>query len=193
MPLYSDKVMDHFMNPRNVGEIDAADGVGEVGNPVCGDMMTFFIKVRDDRIEDVKFKTFGCGAAIAVSSMVSEMAKGKTLDEAMTITNEMVAEELGGLPKNKLHCSNLGADALHKAIEDYRAREAKGAPPEKREPAEKKEPVDHCPYCDTQLADQTPICKTCKIQFTKCPACGKLAATSENRCPHCGAQLKSEA
>jgi nitrogen fixation NifU-like protein len=117
---YNEKVMDHFANPRNVGEIADADGVGEVGNPVCGDMMTFYIKVREDKIEDVKFKTFGCGAAIAVSSMVSEMAKGKTLDEAMHISNKDVAEKLGGLPENKLHCSNLGADALHKAIDNYR-------------------------------------------------------------------------
>jgi nitrogen fixation NifU-like protein len=111
--------MDHFRNPRNVGEIDDADGIGEVGNPVCGDMMTFYIKVEDGRLKDVKFKTFGCGAAIAVSSMVSEMAIGKTIGEALQITNAMVASELGGLPPNKLHCSNLGADALHKAIEDY--------------------------------------------------------------------------
>jgi len=115
----------HFMNPRNVGEITDADGEGTVGNPVCGDLMTFYIKVNNGRIGDVKFKTFGCGAAIAVSSIVSEMAKGKTLDEAMKITNKMVATELGGLPKNKLHCSNLGADALHKAIENYRKRLSK--------------------------------------------------------------------
>ncbi len=119
MVMYSKKVMDHFMSPRNVGEIKDADGIGEVGNPVCGDMMTFYIKVRDNKLDDVKFKTFGCGAAIAVSSMVSEMAKGKTLDEALKISNKNVAKELGGLPKNKLHCSNLGADALHKAIENY--------------------------------------------------------------------------
>lgn len=112
--------MDHFMNPRNVGEIEDADGIGEVGNPVCGDMMTFYIDVDDDdRITDVKFKTFGCGAAIAVSSMVSELAKGMTIDQAKALTNEAVAEELGGLPPNKMHCSNLGADALHAAIEDY--------------------------------------------------------------------------
>ncbi len=116
---YNEKVMDHFANPRNVGEIPDADGIGEVGNPVCGDMMTFYIKVKEDKIEDVKFKTFGCGAAIAVSSMVSEMAKGKTLDEAMLISNKDVAKKLGGLPENKLHCSNLGAEALHKAIENY--------------------------------------------------------------------------
>jgi len=126
MPVYSEKVMEHFMNPRNVGEIENPDGVGEVGNPVCGDMMTFYIKVKDDRIEDVKFKTFGCGAAIAVSSMVSEMAKGKTLDEVLEITPKMVADELEGLPKNKFHCSNLGAQALHKAIEDYRAKKVAG-------------------------------------------------------------------
>jgi len=119
MPVYSEKVMEHFMNPRNVGEIENPDGIGEEGNPVCGDMMTFYIKVRDNRLEDVKFKTFGCGAAIAVSSIVSEMAKGKTLDEAMKITPRSVADELEGLPKNKFHCSNLGAQALNKAIQDY--------------------------------------------------------------------------
>ena len=120
MAFYSEKVMEHFANPRNVGEIKDADGIGEVGNPVCGDMMTFYIKVDGDRVSDVKFKTFGCGAAIAVSSMVSEMAKGKTLDEVMSITNDDVAKELGGLPPHKLHCSNLGAEALHKAVADYR-------------------------------------------------------------------------
>jgi nitrogen fixation NifU-like protein len=119
MIMYNKKVMDHFMSPRNVGEIKDADSTGQVGNPVCGDIMTFYIKVKDNKIADVKFKTFGCGAAIAVSSMVSEMAKGKTLDEALKITNKDVAKELGGLPKNKLHCSNLGADALHKAINNY--------------------------------------------------------------------------
>ena len=112
--------MDHFANPRNVGEIKDASGVGEVGNPVCGDMMKFYIKVENNIIKDVKFKTFGCGAAIAVSSMVSEMAMGKTIEEALALTNEAVAKELGGLPPNKMHCSNLGADALHKAIEDYK-------------------------------------------------------------------------
>ena len=122
MAMYSAKVMDHFSNPRNVGEIKDADGVGEVGNPVCGDMMTFYIKVNDNVLEDVKFKTFGCGAAIAVSSMVSEMAKGKTLEEALKITNASVADELGGLPSQKMHCSNLGASALHKAIEDYQKK-----------------------------------------------------------------------
>jgi len=119
--------MDDFTNPRNVGEIEDADGVGEVGNPVCGDMMTFYIKVKDNRLEDVKFKTFGCGAAIAVSSMTSEMAKGKTVEEALKITPGSVAEELEGLPKQKLHCSNLGAEALQKALENYLAkRKAKG-------------------------------------------------------------------
>jgi nitrogen fixation NifU-like protein len=119
MAIYSDIVMDHFTNPRNVGEIENPDGVGEVGNPVCGDMMTFYIKVDDGRLADVKFKTFGCGAAIAVSSMISEMAMGKTIEEAMKISRADVADELGGLPTQKMHCSNLGADALHKAIEDY--------------------------------------------------------------------------
>jgi nitrogen fixation NifU-like protein len=126
MPVYSKKFMDHFMNPRNVGEIENADGVGEVGNPVCGDLMTFYIKVKNNRLEDVKFKTFGCGAAIAVSSMVSEMAKGKTLEEAMKITPRSVADELEGLPKQKFHCSNLGAQALNKAIKDYLNKKGKG-------------------------------------------------------------------
>jgi nitrogen fixation NifU-like protein len=124
---YSEKVMDHFTNPRNVGELKDPDGVGRVGNPKCGDIMEFQIKVDDGHISDVKFRTFGCGAAIAVSSMVSEMAKGKSLDEAMKITNKMVASELDGLPENKFHCSNLGADALHKAIEDYENKQKKAA------------------------------------------------------------------
>jgi nitrogen fixation NifU-like protein len=126
MPVYNDLVMDHFMNPRNVGEIENPDGVGEEGNPVCGDMMTFYIKVKDNKLEDVKYKTFGCGAAIAVSSIVSEMAKGKTLDEVKKINPNSVVEELGGLPKNKHHCSNLGAQALMKAIEDYESKQGKG-------------------------------------------------------------------
>lgn len=117
--MYSEKVMEHFGNPRNIGEIENADGVGEVGNPVCGDMMSFYIKVEDDKISDIKFKTFGCVAAIAVSSMVTEMAVGKTLEEAKKITKQSVAKSLDGLPKEKMHCSNLGADALAKAIEDY--------------------------------------------------------------------------
>jgi len=125
MAMYSDRVMDHFQNPRNVGVIEDADGIGEVGNPVCGDMMTFYIKVKDNVISDVKFQTFGCGAAIAVSSMVSEMAKGKSLDEALKISKEVVAEELGGLPAQKMHCSNLGADALHKAIDNYFSKKGK--------------------------------------------------------------------
>jgi len=120
--MYSEKVMDHFTNPRNVGEIDDADGVGEEGNPVCGDAMKIFIKVKDDVITDVKFKTFGCASAIAVSSMVTEMAMGKTIEEASKITKASLADALDGLPPQKMHCSNLGADALHKAIEDYRSK-----------------------------------------------------------------------
>ncbi len=120
--MYSEKVMDHFMNPRNVGEVENPDGVGEEGNPTCGDAMKLTIKVEDNVIKDIKFKTFGCGAAIAVSSMVTEMAMGKTLDEALKITKESVAGELDGLPPQKMHCSNLGADALRKAIEDYKSK-----------------------------------------------------------------------
>jgi nitrogen fixation NifU-like protein len=117
--MYSEKVMEHFRNPRNMGEIPDADGVGTVGNPVCGDLMTIYIKVKDNKLEDVKFKTFGCGAAIATSSMITELAKGKTLDEAMKITRGDVADSLGGLPPIKMHCSNLAADGLHAAIQDY--------------------------------------------------------------------------
>jgi len=108
-----------------MGEIPDAEGVGTVGNPVCGDLMTMYIKVKDNRIEDIKFKTYGCGAAIATSSMTTELAKGKTLEEAMKITRASVADSLGGLPKVKMHCSNLAADALHAAIEDYREKTKK--------------------------------------------------------------------
>jgi nitrogen fixation NifU-like protein len=117
--MYTEKVMEHFRNPRNMGEIPDADGVGTVGNPVCGDLMTIYIKVKDNRLEDVKFKTFGCGAAIATSSMITELAKGKTLEEALKITRDDVADSLGGLPPVKMHCSNLAADGLHAAIQDY--------------------------------------------------------------------------
>src|SRR3990170_4701180 len=117
--MYSDLVMDHFTNPRNVGAMPDADGVGTEGNPVCGDILKIYIKVKDNRIDDAKFQTFGCGAAIATSSMVTEMVKGKTLAEARTVTNKAVAEALGGLPPIKMHCSNLAADAMHRAIDDY--------------------------------------------------------------------------
>ncbi|MEX0974319.1 MAG: Fe-S cluster assembly scaffold protein NifU [Bacillota bacterium] len=121
--MYNDKVMDHFFHPRNVGEVENPDGAGQVGNPVCGDVMRITIKVKDDKIDDIKFKTFGCGAAIATSSMVTELVKGLSLDEAMQVSNRAVAEALGGLPVQKLHCSNLAADALHEAIEDYRKKQ----------------------------------------------------------------------
>ncbi|UCH31438.1 MAG: Fe-S cluster assembly scaffold protein NifU [Candidatus Bathyarchaeota archaeon] len=120
--MYSEKVMEHFRNPRNVGEIPDADGVGTVGNPVCGDMMAIYIKVTENRISDIKFKTFGCGAAVATSSMITELAKNKTLEEAMKITRKDVADSLGGLPPVKMHCSNLAADALHEAIKNYRKK-----------------------------------------------------------------------
>jgi nitrogen fixation NifU-like protein len=163
MPVYNETVMDHFMNPRNVGEIENPDGVGEVGNPVCGDMMTFYIKVKDNRLEDVKFKTFGCGAAIAVSSMVSEMAKGMTLEEAMKLTPASVADKLEGLPKNKLHCSNLGAQALHEAIKDYWKKQNKELVETKAT-----EETHNCPYCDEEIAEaELPYCKACSINEKK--------------------------
>ena len=119
---YSERVLEHYQNPRNVGKIEDADGVGVVGNPVCGDMMMITIKVRDDRIEDVKFKTFGCGAAIATTSMVTELVKGKTLEEALQITNRDVAEALDGLSPIKMHCSLLAEEAIKAAIEDYQGK-----------------------------------------------------------------------
>jgi nitrogen fixation NifU-like protein len=123
--MYTEKVMDHFTNPRNVGEIENADGVGEVGNAKCGDIMRIYLDIEGDIIKDVKFKTFGCGAAVATSSMVTEMVKGKTIDEALVISNAAVAEALGGLPPAKMHCSNLAADALHAAIKDYHEKQQK--------------------------------------------------------------------
>ena len=119
MALYTDTVMDHFMNPRNVGEIPDADGVGEVGNAKCGDIMKMYIKVKDNRIDDVKFETFGCGSAIASSSMATEMIKGKTIDEALAVTNKQVVEALGGLPAHKLHCSVLAEESIKSAVRDY--------------------------------------------------------------------------
>ncbi len=124
--MYSEKVMDHFSNPRNVGELKEADGIGEVGNAKCGDIMKVYLKVENNIIEDVKFQTFGCGAAIATSSMVTEMVKGKTLDEALKVSNEAVAEALDGLPPVKMHCSNLAADAVHAAIKDYLDKHPQG-------------------------------------------------------------------
>ena len=164
--MYSEIVLDHFNNPRNTGVIEDADGIGEVGNPVCGDMMTFYIKVKDNRLEDVKFQTFGCVAAIAVSSMVSEMAKGKDLEEAKKITNKQVAEILGGLPPNKLHCSNLGADALHSAIKNYLDRKAGKVPDTEldKEPHHKHEHEGkgcYCPYCQKQVEEESPLCIFC--------------------------------
>jgi nitrogen fixation NifU-like protein len=163
--MYNKTVMDHFRNPRNVGEINDADGVGEVGNPLCGDMMTIYIKVAEDHIEDIKFQTFGCGSAIAVSSMITEIAKGKSIEEAKRITNKDVAKALEGLPKNKLHCSNLGADALQMAIQDYEDKLAGVARPKPK----RKDKHEHshgekcyCPYCDIEIKEGTTFCDACQ-------------------------------
>ena len=126
---YTEQVMDHFMNPRNMGEMENPDGVGTVGNAKCGDIMRIYIKVEDDVITDVKFKTFGCGAAIATSSKATELVKGKTIDEALTITNKMVMDALGGLPPVKVHCSVLAEEALLAAIKDYKERLERGEAP----------------------------------------------------------------
>ena len=133
---YTEQVMDHFMNPRNMGEMENPDGVGTVGNAKCGDIMRIYIKVEDKVITDVKFKTFGCGAAIATSSKATELVKGKTLDEALQITNKMVMDSLGGLPPVKVHCSVLAEEALHAAIQDYKDRLEKGEKPVSEEDEE---------------------------------------------------------
>ena len=163
--MYNKTVMDHFRNPRNVGEIEHADGIGEVGNPLCGDMMTIYLKIADDTIADIKFQTFGCGSAIAVSSMLTEIAKGKSITDAKKITNKDVATALEGLPKNKLHCSNLGADALQMAIKDYEDRKA-GKP---RTVEIRKDQHEHshgeqcyCPYCDVELDEGVNFCEACQ-------------------------------
>lgn len=167
--MYSDKVIDHFTNPRNVGTMADADGIGVVGNPVCGDMMTFFIKVKDDLVAEIKYQTFGCVAAIAVSSMVSEMAKGKTIAEARAITKQAVAESLDGLPKEKIHCSNLGAQALAEAINNYEARRS-GEPP-----------VDPKPTHTAKV--QSPIV---------CPLCGMANPPAAKFCMSCGNQVAAD-
>ncbi|MFH1106254.1 MAG: Fe-S cluster assembly scaffold protein NifU [Candidatus Aenigmatarchaeota archaeon] len=128
--MYSKKVMEHFMNPKNMGRLENADGIGKVGNPVCGDVMFIYIKVADNRIADIKFETFGCAAAIATSSMTTELAKGKTLEEALKIARSDVAGALEGLPPIKMHCSNLAADGLHEAIYDYLTKNHKPVPDE---------------------------------------------------------------
>ena len=165
--MYSKTVMDHFKNPRNVGVIEDADGVGEIGNPLCGDMMSIYLKVDDEKIKDIKFQTFGCGAAIAVSSMLTEIAKDKSIEEAREITNKDVAKALDGLPKNKLHCSNLGADALKAAIKDYEDRKD-GKP---RSELKRKESHEHdhdekcyCPYCDIEIPEGDTVCKRCELK-----------------------------
>lgn len=166
--MYSKTVMDHFRSPRNVGVIEDADGIGEVGNPLCGDMMTIYLKIKDEAIDDIKFQTFGCGSAIAVSSMLTEIAKGKSIKDAKKITNKDVAKALDGLPKNKLHCSNLGADALQLAIKDYEGRKS-GKPSTE---LKRKEVREHnhdgecyCPYCDVQIQEDTTFCKACQTSL----------------------------
>ena len=166
--IYSKKVMDHFREPRNVGVIEDASGVGEVGNPMCGDMMTIYLKIEEEHIKDIKFQTFGCGSAIAVSSMLSEIAKGKSIEDAKTITNKDVAKALDGLPKNKLHCSNLGADALQMAIKDYEDKKTGKQRTELRR-KDKHEPIvgDECvcPYCDSEIKGNASFCKACQSEL----------------------------
>ena len=190
--MYSELVMDHFSNPRNVGEIPDADGVGTEGNPTCGDIMKIFIKVEDETITDIKFKTFGCGAAIATSSMVTEMVKGKNIDEAMGISNKMVAEALGGLPANKMHCSNLVADALHKAIVDYKEKQKQKAV--KEAPAAAVHPHEGhaciCPLCERSMEEPYPYCSSCGAELKYCPKCEGVVAQGAKTCSSCGAALE---
>jgi nitrogen fixation NifU-like protein len=166
--MYNKVVMDHFRNPRNVGVIENPDGVGEVGNPLCGDMMTVYLKIENDAIADIKFQTFGCGSAIAVSSMLTEIAKGKSIADAKKITNKDVAKALEGLPKNKLHCSNLGADALQMALTDYEDRKAgKTRPEPTRVDTHEHSHGDkcYCPYCDIELEDGASFCDACQTSL----------------------------
>ncbi|RLB40295.1 MAG: iron-sulfur cluster assembly scaffold protein [Deltaproteobacteria bacterium] len=157
--MYSEEVMKHFAQPKNVGEIEDADGIGEAGNPVCGDMMTFYIKVKDGILQDVKYKTFGCVAAIAVSSKVSELVKGKTLEEAKALTKKAVAEALGGLPKEKMHCSNLGAEALAKAILDYEGKH--GGSLSEMQPKKKAEVIERYCKCGMENPTEAAFCMSC--------------------------------
>ncbi len=202
--MYTEKVMDHFTNPRNVGAIEDADGIGEEGNPVCGDMMTFYIKVDNGVVSDVKFKTFGCGAAIAVSSMVSEMAIGKTIEGALAISNKDVAKELDGLPPQKMHCSNLGADALGKAIKDY-LKKNPDIEIEIKKPTEKEiysrrfggvrkaveAKVDRicCPFCEATIPGKSAICEPCGRELPKCPSCDANLEPGQHNCSECGKEI----
>ncbi|MBW2249068.1 MAG: Fe-S cluster assembly scaffold protein NifU [Deltaproteobacteria bacterium] len=168
--MYNKTVMDHFRNPRNVGVIEDADGVGEVGNPICGDMMSIYLKIKDEHITDIKFQTFGCGSAIAVSSMLTEIAMGKSIGEAKKITNKDVAEALEGLPKNKLHCSNLGADALQLAIKDYEdIKSGKKRPELKRIEKHEHTPGEkcYCPYCDIEIEEDIIFCEACQSDLNE--------------------------
>lgn len=179
---YSKKVMEHFSDPRNVGELDDADGIGEVGNPACGDIMTFYVKVKDDKLEDVKFKTFGCGAAIAVSSMVSEMAKGKTIEDVMKLSKNDIAEALDGLPKAKMHCSNLGVDALQAAIKNYNDRKS-GKDIEKEVVEHPDEEGEH-EHVHASPRDGSRDCR--------CPCCEKPVEENAKACFFCGCKLEDQ-
>ena len=184
--IYSDKVMDHFQNPRNVGVIKDADGTGQVGNPVCGDMMSFYIKVKDDRLEDIKFQTFGCGAAIAVSSMVSEMAMGKTLDEAMKITNEYGGRVAGRAAQEQAPLLEPGGRRPPRG--DRRLPEKGAATRGEAVEGTVAESGCTCPYCEGQMGAEE-FCDHCQIEFEDCPHCGNLAKKGAEKCPSCGAEL----
>ena len=187
---YSEKTLEHFRDPRNVGTLEGTIvAVGRVGNPVCGDMMDIYIAVTpDDRIEDIKFQTFGCGSAVATSSMVTELVIGMKLDDALKVTRGDVADALEGLPPIKMHCSNLAADALHEAIKNFRDRKA-GRGPRKEGTVDLHEHGScACPYCETVLEDEDKtFCRACRVEFEECPACGGITKKGDRACVHCGA------
>ena len=164
--MYSKTVLEHFRNPRNVGVIEDADGIGEVGNPLCGDIMTIYINVENEHIKDIKFQTFGCGAAIAVSSMLTEIAKGKSIVDAKRLTNKDIADALEKLPKQKLHCSNLGADALNKAIKNYEEKTTNHHCSKVPVKVKRKKGYDRekffCPYCDIEMEAGATFCEACQ-------------------------------
>ena len=201
--MYNDLVMDHFNNPRNVGVMQGADGVGVAEGGGCGDVIRISIRVRDNVIDDVRFQTFGCGAAIATSSMVTEMVKGRSLEEARKITNEDVARALGGLPPQKMHCSNLGADALGKAIKDYLKKNpdvtVDSEEPTReqvyerrfggvRDAIEARVEQACCPYCKSTIPVESAVCDPCGRDLTHCEVCGKPIKPPHDNCPECDEQ-----
>lgn len=195
-------LIEHFENPRHMGSLDRADGIGVVGNVVCGDLMTFYIQVREDKLAEVKFQAFGCGAAIAISSYIATAVQGKSLAEAKALRIEDLLEDLKGLPENRIHCTFQGLDALRMAIEDYEERQRgkhdRGKRMEIRAGLEShaghRHPVGcRCPYCDRSLLGDEHYCEPCGKEFQYCPRCGQAMALEADTCLACGLALRSVA